>query len=111
MNADNRRLDWILGGAWLSLLILPWYKVRGGFFGFGWLGDLLSEPDVWPGLVQALVGRWQLWPVILLAAAALWLRLAIQAAFIVNVWWSTRPDPQPAASLAASLAASAPASK
>ena len=78
MNADNRRLDWILGGAWLSLLILPWYKVRGGFFGFGWLGDLLSEPDVWPGLVQALVGRWQLWPVILLAAAALWLRLARQ---------------------------------
>jgi len=25
--------------------------------------------------------------------ALLWLRLLIQAAFIVNVWWSTRPDP------------------
>ncbi len=25
--------------------------------------------------------------------ALLWLRLVIQAAFIVNVWWSTRPDP------------------
>ena len=24
--------------------------------------------------------------------ALLWLRLVIQAAFIVNVWWSTRPD-------------------
>lgn len=42
--------------------------------------------------------RFPLFPV-----AALWLRLVIQAAFIVNVWWSTRPDPQ--------LAASGPASR
>ncbi|MFV0301368.1 MAG: ABC transporter permease, partial [Paracoccus sp. (in: a-proteobacteria)] len=75
MNADNRRLDWILGGALLSLLILPWYKLRGGFFGLGWLDDVLSGPNLWPGLFQAVIGRWQLWPIILLAGAALWLRL------------------------------------
>ncbi|MFV0302869.1 MAG: iron ABC transporter permease, partial [Paracoccus sp. (in: a-proteobacteria)] len=75
MNADNRRLDWILGGALLSLMMLPWYKLRGGFFGLGWLDGVLSEPDRWPGLFQAVIGRWQLWPIILLAGAALWLRL------------------------------------
>ncbi|MFD1796155.1 iron ABC transporter permease [Paracoccus aurantiacus] len=77
MNADNRRLDWILGGAILALLILPWYRIRAGFFSFDWLGDFLSEPDLWPGLVQALMGRWQLWPIILLAAAALYLRIRV----------------------------------
>ncbi|MEZ5725881.1 MAG: iron ABC transporter permease [Paracoccaceae bacterium] len=77
MNADNRRLDWILGGALLSLLILPWYKVKGGFFRFDWLGDLFSKPDFWPGFFQALIGHWQLWPVLLLTAAVLWLRLRV----------------------------------
>ncbi|NHF73467.1 ABC transporter permease [Paracoccus xiamenensis] len=75
MNADNRRLDWILGGAILALLILPWYRIRAGFFSFDWLGDFFAEPDLWPGLFQALIGRWQLWPIILLTAAALYLRL------------------------------------
>lgn len=75
MNADNRRLDWVLGGAILSLLILPWYKIRGGFYSFGWLGDFAGEPDLWPGLVQGLIGRWQLWPILALVASAIWLRL------------------------------------
>lgn len=69
MNADDRRLSRLLAGAALALLILPWYRIRSGFFGFGWIEDLLSNEDLWPGLVQAVIGRWQLWPVLLLVAA------------------------------------------
>lgn len=76
MNADNKRLSQILALAVLSLLFLPWYKIRGGFFGFEWLGDLPSKPDLWPGMLQAIIGRWQLWPIVLLVAAAIALRFA-----------------------------------
>lgn len=76
MNADNRRLDWVLGGAIAALLILPWYKIRGGFFSFGWIGDLFTKSDLWPAAVQVATGRWQLWPVLALILGALWLRHA-----------------------------------
>ena len=77
MNADDRRLNWIIGAAGLALLILPWYRVNKGFFGFGWIGDFFSKADLGPGLLQAAAGRWQLWPIILLVALAIWLRLSL----------------------------------
>lgn len=86
MNADNRRLDRLSWLALLSLLLLPWYKVRGGFFGFGWIGDAISEPDLWPGAFQAIMGRWQLWPVLLLFAAAMGLRLAQPSGAVRGRW-------------------------
>ena len=77
MNADNRRLDRILAAVLLALLVLPWYRVRSGFFGLDWLAEVFGKPDLWPGLVQAAAGRWQVWPVLALIAAALWLRLRV----------------------------------
>lgn len=74
MNADNKRLDRVLAGAILALLILPWYRIRSGFFSFEWFGELFSNDAVWPGALQALSGRWQLWPVLLLLALAIALR-------------------------------------
>jgi iron(III) transport system permease protein len=74
MNADDRRLDWVLGGAVAALLILPWYKIRNGFFGFDWIGDFIAKPDLWPAAFQALAGRWQILPILALILGALWLR-------------------------------------
>ncbi|WP_311759041.1 ABC transporter permease [Paracoccus broussonetiae] len=70
MNRDNRRLDWLLVAATFAILVLPWYRVRAGFFGFKWIGDLFSRPELMPGAAQAALGRWQLWPVVLLLAIA-----------------------------------------
>ncbi|QRZ12276.1 iron ABC transporter permease [Paracoccus methylovorus] len=75
MNADNRRLDRVLLGMLLSLLILPWYKIRTGFFSFDWIGQLPSNENLWPAVAQAVMGRWQLWPFLILAAATVGLRL------------------------------------
>src|SRR5690606_8340858 len=75
MNADNRRLDRVLAAVALALLLLPWYRVRSGFFGLDWLAEVFGKPDLWPGLAQAAAGRWQFWPVLALIAAAVWLRL------------------------------------
>lgn len=75
MNADNRRLDRVLATTALALLLLPWYRVRSGFFGLDWVSEIFGKPDLWPGLAQAAAGRWQLWPALALVAAALWLRL------------------------------------
>lgn len=76
MNADNRRLDRVLAGAVLALLILPWYRVKAGFFGFDWIGRLFSDAQLRPALIQAATGRWQLWPVLALVLWALVLRRA-----------------------------------
>lgn len=86
MRVDDKRLNWITGAAVLSLLVLPWYRVRSGFWGFGWLGDMMSQPDLWPGLVQALIGRWQLWPIVVLTALAVWLRLSMPAGAARGRW-------------------------
>ncbi len=75
MNRDNRRLDLILAAGLIALVALPWYRVRQGFFGFEWLGDIAGSDKLWPGLFQAIDGRWQLWPVLVLFALAVWLRL------------------------------------
>lgn len=72
---DNRRLDLILAAGTVALLLLPWYRQRAGFFGFEWVGELFASDTAWPGLVQALSGRWQLWPVLALLIAVAVLRL------------------------------------
>ncbi|MFC3529575.1 ABC transporter permease [Paracoccus mangrovi] len=74
MTDDNRRLTRILIGAVLALLLVPWYRVRAGFFSFDWLGGMFSQGDLLPGAIQALTGRWQLWPLIVLIGLALVLR-------------------------------------
>ncbi len=71
---DNRRLDMILAAGVFALIALPWYRARSGFFSFDWLADFISSDKLWPGLVQAASGRWQLWPVLALCAAAMFLR-------------------------------------
>ena len=75
MNTDNRRLDMILAAGVFALLVLPWYRVRQGLFSLDWIGDVVGTEKLWPGLFQALIaGRWQLWPVLGLLAAAVLLR-------------------------------------
>lgn len=73
---DNRRLDLILAASLLALIALPWYRIRSGFFSLEWLPDLATSEKLWPGLFQALGGKWQLWPVLALIAAAVFLRVA-----------------------------------
>ena len=73
--AVRRRLDIVLMLALAALVILPWYRVEGGFFRFGWAEDLGGSAA--PGLVQGLAGHpWLalLW-VILAAVVALRLRM------------------------------------
>ncbi|MCB2111052.1 MAG: iron ABC transporter permease [Defluviimonas sp.] len=70
MSQDNRRLDYTLAGALAVLLLVPWYRVRGGFFSFDWPGELAGKHDLWPAMAQAVTGRWQIWPVLLLLALA-----------------------------------------
>jgi iron(III) transport system permease protein len=78
MTGDNRRLDILLLAGLIGLVVLPWYRIRSGFFGLGWIGDLPGKAELWPGAAQAVAGRWQLWPVLALFALAAWLRLAGQ---------------------------------
>jgi iron(III) transport system permease protein len=79
MRDENRRLDRLLIGVVVALAILPWFRVRSGFFSFGWVTEIFGKDDLWPGLVQALAGRVQLWPVIVLVGAAVVLRLTLPA--------------------------------
>ncbi|HEV7434357.1 MAG TPA: iron ABC transporter permease [Pseudorhizobium sp.] len=76
MSSSDRRLDWIFGAGVLSLLLLPWYRIEGGFFGFSWLADFMRNEDLAPAILQATVnGRWWLWAAILLFAAAILVRV------------------------------------
>lgn len=75
MGGDDRRLDWLLAAGALSLLLLlPWYRLRAGFFGLDWIGDLYLRAEIMPGAAQAAMGRWQIWPILLLLVAAAALR-------------------------------------
>lgn len=74
MTSEDRRLNRVLVAAALALLVVPWYRVRSGFFGFDWLGDMLSRGDLFPGAIQAATGRWQLWPLVVLIGLAFVLR-------------------------------------
>ncbi len=74
MMRDNRRLDWLLLASLISFAVLPWYRVRDGFFGFDWIAGLAGDARLWPGIAQLTPDRWFLWPVPLLLLAALALR-------------------------------------
>lgn len=76
MFRDNRRLDILFGLALAGLLLVPWYRVRSGFFGFEWIADMAGKVTLWPGLAQPFLGRWQVAPVLALLALALIVRLA-----------------------------------
>ena len=79
MTRDNRRLDLLLLAGLVSFAVLPWYHIRAGFFGFGWVGDWTADPVLWPGIAQTFPDRWWLWPVPALLAGALALRLVLPA--------------------------------
>ncbi|TQS70122.1 iron ABC transporter permease [Rhodobacteraceae bacterium] len=74
MNSANRRIDIALTAAGAGLLLVPWYHVRSGFFGFEWVTDIVHDPRLWPGLGQIVQGRLQILPVVLVLGLALWLR-------------------------------------
>ncbi|WP_026283210.1 iron ABC transporter permease [Rhizobium sp. 2MFCol3.1] len=71
MISRNRRLDItiLLGG--LAFLLLPWYRIESGFFGFQWLAGYFSDTASAPAAVQiASFGRWWLLIVALVFVAA-----------------------------------------
>ncbi|THF54852.1 ABC transporter permease [Ollibium composti] len=71
MTRPNRRLDIVLVLGVAALMLLPWYRIEGGFFGFGWLGGFPLSPEAAPGLVQIVThGRFWLAGVVLFLLAA-----------------------------------------
>ncbi|MER8644981.1 iron ABC transporter permease [Mesorhizobium sp. M0514] len=56
--------------AWASFVLLPWYKVEGGFLSFDWLAQ---PADATPAIILALGGRPWLLPLILPLLLASWL--------------------------------------
>jgi iron(III) transport system permease protein len=77
MNHRNRRLDIVLGLGITAFLLVPWYRIEGGFLGFGWFSGFPTEATVAPGIMQILsYGRW--W----LGVAALIMVAAVGARFI-----------------------------
>ncbi len=73
MTHGNRRLDIVLALGAVALTLLPWYRIDGGFFGFGWLAGFPLSAEAAPGLVQiALHGRlWLAVAVLLLLVAGM----------------------------------------
>ena len=76
MSRDDRRLDALLLAGLACFALLPWYRVRDGFFGFDWTLRMAGDARLWPGIAQILSDRWYLWPVLALGLAALAVRLA-----------------------------------
>ena len=69
MMNGNRRLDIVLALGAAALTLVPWYRIEGGFFGFGWLADFPSGAQTAPGLLQIFThGRTWLVGVLLLFA-------------------------------------------
>lgn len=62
-------LAWVMA-AWASFVLLPWYKVEGGFLSFDWLAQ---PADATPAIMLALGGRPWLLPIILPLLLASWL--------------------------------------
>ncbi|MES0194258.1 iron ABC transporter permease [Mesorhizobium sp. LSJC264A00] len=54
-------LAWVMA-AWASFVLLPWYKVEGGFLSFDWLAQ---PADATPAIILALGGRPWLLPLVL----------------------------------------------
>ena len=71
MRHGNRRLDVVLILGAVALTLLPWYRIDGGFYGFGWLAGFPVSPETAPGFVQIAVhGRHWLAGVVLLLLLA-----------------------------------------
>ncbi|AGS21922.1 ABC transporter permease [Rhizobium etli] len=67
MRRGNRRLDIVLGLGAAALILVPWYRIEGGFFGFKWPSAFPFSADTAPGLLQILQhGRTWLAGVVLL---------------------------------------------
>ncbi|ESX15444.1 iron ABC transporter permease [Mesorhizobium sp. M1148] len=62
-------LAWVMA-AWASFVLLPWYKVEGGFLSFDWLAQ---PTDATPAIILALGGRPWLLPLVLPLLLASWL--------------------------------------
>lgn len=61
MKNHNHRLDVALASAFAALMLLPWYRIEGGFFGFDWLSDFPGAASTAPGILQIVEhGRWWL---------------------------------------------------
>src|SRR4029453_17405677 len=72
----NGLRSWALGWSLLGcagFALLPWYSVADGVVGWGWIGRVLSDPDVAPGLVQAVLFRrlWLFGPAVILLASVI----------------------------------------
>lgn len=81
MKTHNRRLDIVLALGLAAFTIFPWYRIDGGFFGFGWLSGFPVEPAVAPGFLQiAAFGKWWLVLPALAVLAALSVRFIGDAA-------------------------------
>ncbi|MCA1299471.1 ABC transporter permease [Stappia indica] len=74
MTRENRRLDIMFGLGLLSVCLLPWYRVEGGFFSFGWLAEMAEKPELYPGILQPFLGRGWLAVALALFAAAIGVR-------------------------------------
>lgn len=72
MEHRNRRLDLTLGLGLAAFMAVPWYRIEGGFFGFGWLSSFPSDAAVAPGLAQIFAhGRpWLVVALVLLGVCA-----------------------------------------
>ncbi|MDW5316308.1 iron ABC transporter permease [Rhizobium sp. PL01] len=77
MDHRNRRLDIVLALGIAAFILVPWYRIEGGFLGFGWFSGFPTEASVAPGILQILShGRW--W----LTFAALIMATAVAARFL-----------------------------
>jgi len=62
-------LVWSILGS-LGFLVLPWYALPDGFFGFGWPARMLADRDLAPAVLQAVKFRrpWLFVPGVVLVA-------------------------------------------
>ncbi|NLR97139.1 iron ABC transporter permease [Rhizobium sp. P38BS-XIX] len=73
MGKADRRQDIAIIVGVVAMFILPWYRIDGGFYGFGWLASFPNDAATGPAVVQIFgFGRWWLLaaPLILMAAGA-----------------------------------------
>lgn len=61
MTNSKRRLDVAVIVGIAAVILLPWYRIEGGFFGLSWLGSFPRDPSTAPGILEiASYGRWWL---------------------------------------------------
>lgn len=60
MTHGNRRLDIVLAVGLAALVLVPWYRIEGGFYGLGWLAEFPLSNAVAPGILQ-MVSEGRVW--------------------------------------------------